>query len=242
MKSKNSVIIPTFNEEPNIIPLIKGITAQKKEFNIIFVDDNSKDKTRELIEKSMKKNKKIHLIKRKKKMGIGSAYIAGMKYAINTLKSELIFTMDADLSHNPNDLPKFFKKLNEDADVVIGSRYVKGGKIIGWSLFRKMMSKTANFTAKIVLGLKASDVTTGFRCYKIKVLKEINYEKINSNGYSVLQEFLYLTSRKKFIIKEFPLILTDRIAGESKISKKEILKFIINLFTLKIKTITGEIK
>ncbi|MFH1588798.1 MAG: polyprenol monophosphomannose synthase [Candidatus Diapherotrites archaeon] len=240
-KTKNAIIVPTLNEEDNIEPLLKGIYSHEIDFQVIFVDDNSKDRTREIINKFKRKNKLIHLIERPKKMGIGTAQIAGMKYAIENLDCELIFTMDADLSHDPNDLPKFFEKINEGADVVIGSRYFKGGKIIGWGFYRKLKSRIANSLARIVLGLKTRDVTTGYRGYKRKVLEKIDYKNIKSKGYSALQELLYLSKRKKFRIEEFPVILIDRIEGESKLTSKEVLSFLKNLFSLKIKTIKKEI-
>lgn len=241
MAKQGAIVIPTINEEENIEPLVKGIMAQNLGLNLIFVDDNSSDNTRKIIRGLMKKNNLIHLIEREKKLGIGTAYIAGMRYAIEALGSRIIFTMDADLSHDPNDLPKFLDEINSGADIVIGSRYVKGGKIIGWTFYRKLMSRVANFLAKIVLGLKVSDVTTGFRCYKREVLEGINYKEIKSNGYSTLQELLYLAIRKKFKVKEFPLVLVDRIQGESKLSKSETVKFFMNLMELKWKTISGRI-
>lgn len=231
------IIIPTYNEADNIKRLIIEIfNLDIPDLQIIVIDDNSPDKTADVVEKikeSMGWNTKIFLIKRNKKLGIGSAYIAGFKKAL-ALNADYIFEMDADLSHNPQDIPLMLAKI-ADNDLVIGSRKIKGGKIIGWNLKRKLMSNGAMFVSRLLLRLKPKDVTAGFRCYKKEVLQKIDLEKIKSNGYAFQEEMLYRTQKLGFKICEVPVIFRDRKFGQSKLSKKDILEFFLIIFKLRFK-------
>jgi len=234
---KTIIIIPTYNEADNIKRLIIEIfNLDIPDLQIIVIDDNSPDKTADVVEKikeSMGWNTKIFLIKRNKKLGIGSAYIAGFKKAL-ALNADYIFEMDADLSHNPQDIPLMLAKI-ADNDLVIGSRKIKGGKIIGWNLKRKLMSNGAMFVSRLLLRLKPKDVTAGFRCYKKEVLQKIDLEKIKSNGYAFQEEMLYRTQKLGFKICEVPVIFRDRKFGQSKLSKKDILEFFLIIFKLRFK-------
>ena len=236
---KLAVIVPTYNEKENITILINQLTEVFKQNkingHIVVVDDNSPDGTGEIVKKI--KNPIVNLVSREKRLGLGTAYIAGMKYSIQNLNANLIMTMDSDFSHNPKYIPNFIKKINKGYDVVFGSRYVKGGGTYKWGIHRKIISKSANILAKLVLNLKTNDNTTGFRCYKKKVLETIDLDKIFSNGYSFLVEISFLCKKQNFKIGEIPILFVDRKYGETKISRKEIFKTIHTLLRLRLKNI-----
>ncbi len=229
---KNFIIIPTYNEKENIEKLIEEIFNLKiKDSNIIIVDDNSPDGTAEKAEELSKKFP-IKIIKRPKKLGLGSAYKEGFKYALER-GADLVFEMDADFSHSPQEIPNFIKTADRGYDVVIGSRRIKGGKTIGWDIFRKFSSWGAMTISRLILNLKTYDVTSGFRCYKRRVLESINLDKINSNGYAFLEEMLFWCEKKGFKIKEIPITFLDRQKGKSKLSGKEIIDFFVTILRLK---------
>lgn len=223
-----TIILPTYNERENIKELIPEIFEIFKKENIdgnlIVVDDNSSDDTAKEV-KNLGKEYSITLIERKGKLGIGSAYITGFKRALND-NSDIIFEMDADLSHDPGYIPEFLKNLNE-YDLVIGSRYIKGGCIENWNLYRKLVSKGANTLAGLLTGLSIYDITTGYRAYKSKILRKIDLDSIKSNGYAFQLEILFKTTKEGFRIKETPITFRERKKGRSKLSKFEILKFFV---------------
>jgi glycosyltransferase involved in cell wall biosynthesis len=237
---KTAVIIPTYNEKENIAGLVGRIFEQNiPNLGIIFVDDGSPDGTAEEIRKHSNRftnersfvplrmtsyDKPIQVIHRTAKLGLGSAYIAGFKKALAD-GAELIMEMDADLSHAPEDLPHFIAAVEAGADLVIGSRKIPGGKIIGWNFRRHLMSNGAMFTARLLLGLKTKDVTSGFRCFKRGVLEKIDLDAIKSNGYAFQEEMLYRTEKLGFKVEEIPVTFTDRTKGKSKLSAKDILEF-----------------
>lgn len=228
---KPIIVIPTYNEEENIEKLINKIFSLKiPNLEIIIVDDNSPDGTTEIIKKLLT-HFPIHLIQREKKLGLGTAYITGFKKALE-LNADYIFEMDADFSHNPDDLPHFLEAI-KTSDLVIGSRKIKGGKIIGWNWWRKFMSNGAMFFSRLLLGLKPQDVTNGFRCFKKEVLEKINLDKIKSNGYAFQEELLYKTQQAGFKITEIPVIFSDRTLGKSKLNKKDIWEFFWIILKLK---------
>jgi len=233
MSYKIAITIPTYNEAKNIERLIEGILEQRVDSKIIIVDDNSPDGTADLAEELAKKyREKIFVIRRESKLGIGSAYVTGFKYAMDELNSDLILSMDADWSHDPKYLPDFVKKINEGYDVVVGSRYVDGGDILNWNIRRRLISRGANQFARHMLGLNISDLTTGYRCYKKETLKSIGLDNIKSNGYSFLEEILFLCKEKGFRIGETPIVFVERRNGKSKLSKKEMIKFFITILRL----------
>ena len=223
-----SVIIPTYNERENIKELIPEIfrVFEKNRINgnLIVVDDNSSDDTADEV-KRLKERYSIILLKRESKQGIGSAYISGFKEALN-LNPDIIFEMDADFSHDPTYIPEFIEAL-ENSDMVLGSRYIKGGGIRNWGLLRRIVSKGANFTARILLGLKVNDVTTGYRAYIREVLQGIDLDKIRSDGYAFQAEMLFKAKEKGFRVREIPIVFVDREKGSSKLSKMEIIKFFV---------------
>jgi len=223
---KTIIVIPTYNEAENIEKLIKKIfSLEIPDLEILVVDDNSPDKTAKIVEdlKSSFFNLQLHLLKREGKLGLGSAYIAGFKKALD-LNADYIFEMDADFSHDPEDVPRLLKACQQ-ADLVIGSRKIEGGKVIGWGWIRKFMSNGAMWFSRIVLGLKTKDVTAGFRCFRRRVLESIDINSIKSNGYAFQEELLYRTQKAGFTIIEIPVIFIDRQEGKSKLSKKDILEF-----------------
>lgn len=218
------LIIPTYNERNNIRHLVERIFALRiPDLSIIFVDDNSPDGTAEEIT-ALAGQHQIALIKRGAKLGLGSAYLAGFNQALG-LGSDLIFEMDADLSHAPEDIPRLIQAMESGADLAIGSRKIPGGRIDGWNWRRHLMSDGAMFAARLLLGLKTRDVTAGFRCYRREVLKRINLPTIQSNGYAFQEEMLWRVEKNNFIIKEVPVTFQDRKTGQSKLSGRDIFEF-----------------
>jgi dolichol-phosphate mannosyltransferase len=230
---KIAVIIPTYNEQKNIEKIIKAVLGLKiSGLEIIIVDDNSPDGTAKLVETLKEKNSIVHLIWRPKKMGLGTAYIAGFKYALKN-GAEYIMEMDADFSHNPQMIPVFLEKI-KNKQVVIGSRYKNGISIVNWPLHRLILSLLAGKYVRLVTGLKLSDPTSGFKCYTKEVLEAINLDKVKSNGYSFQIEMKYRASKKGFSIGEIPIIFIDRHSGVSKISKAIILEALIIVWKLRL--------
>lgn len=232
---KICIVIPTYNEAKNIEKLINKIFALNiPELEILVVDDNSPDDTGEVVNRllTIDYSQKLHLIKRLGKLGLGSAYIAGFKKALD-MNADYIFEMDADFSHDPDDIPRLIEKM-QNADLVIGSRKIPGGKVIGWGWTRKFMSNGAMWFSRLLLGLKTKDVTAGFRCFSKKVLQTIPLAEIKSNGYAFQEELLYRTEKAGFKITEIPVTFIDRQEGKSKLNKKDIWEFFIRMIKLKI--------
>jgi len=225
------VIIPTFNERENVKPLIDQILSLDLPLDVLIVDDNSPDKTAEIVEKIKEEDSRVNILKRPSKLGLGTAHIAGFKFALENNYSKVI-TMDADFSHNPNSIPALVAA-SDKFDVVLGSRYIKGGGVDEkWSIFRWCLSRFSNFLAKILLRLRSKDCTGGFRCYTRKVLDTINFDYIKSDGYSFLVELLFFIQKANFRIGEVPILFEDREVGISKISRKEIWKAFLTLLRL----------
>ena len=234
-----SIVIPTYNEKENLPELIGKIfnVFEKNNLNgnVIVVDDNSPDGTGHIADQLVEKDNRIQVIHRKGKLGIGTAHIAGFKHAIKVNHSDLIFSMDSDLSHDPKYLPNFIDMYENGWDVVVGSRYVNGGGVVNWGLYRKAVSKGANLLASTLLGVKVHDMTTGYRCYDRKVLEKLDLDSIKSNGYSFLEEILFYCNKENFSIGETPIIFVDRTHGKSKLSKKEMIKFFLTIMRLMLK-------
>ncbi len=217
-----AVIIPTYNESDNLKSLVEELRTNVPELVIIVVDDNSPDGTGEFADELAASDPLLHPIHRPRKLGLGTAHIAGMKWALSH-SLEPILTMDADFSHSPRFVPHLLRALAQH-DVVIGSRYVRGGGTLYCGVARVVFSRAANSFARIVLGLKASDCTAGFRAYRRAVLESINLDAISSDGYSFLIEMLYHCQRRGWNIGESPIIFEDRRRGKSKVSRQEIIK------------------
>lgn len=229
--SKYLVIIPTYNEKDNVKKLITEILKQDNLIDVLIIDDNSPDGTGEIVDQVVKQNKRVRVIHRSGKLGYGTAYVAGFKYALKN-NYDLIFQMDGDFSHDPKYLPKLIEASSK-YDLTLGSRWTKGGGVVGWQWYRYCMSWGANLIARTLLSLKPRDITTGFRCYNRRVLQKINLNGIVSSGYAFLEELLFRTQRAGFTIGEIPIIFVDRKAGKSKMGLKEITtsgKAIFSLF------------
>jgi len=232
------VVIPTYNEIENIERLLRNIFALQRKFDILVVDDNSPDGTAQKVSSLMVNYAdRLHLLKRKGKMGLGTAYIAGFKWALNR-PYQYIFEMDADFSHNPNDLIRLYNACNRDGyDVAIGSRYVKGVNVVNWPMSRVLLSWTASKYVQFVTGMDIYDTTAGFVCYKKEVLEKINLGKIQFVGYAFQIEMKFKAHLCKFKIKEVPVIFTDRTKGESKMSSNIISEAIFGVIKMKFKSL-----
>lgn len=218
--SKGLVIIPTFNEIENIGKMVQAVMALPEAFHLLVVDDGSPDGTAASVEKLQEQFKeRLHLLKRSGKQGLGTAYIAGFKWAL-ARDYDHIFEMDCDFSHDPNDLSRLLKACENGADLAIGSRYCKGGKVLNWPLGRILMSYFASVYARAVLWLPVKDTTAGFKCYKRKVLESLPLDRIRFMGYAFQIEMKYRSYRAGFRIVEVPIQFTDRVYGTSKMSTK----------------------
>lgn len=231
---KTLIIIPTYNESENVEKLLEEIYQVKDNLNILIVDDNSPDKTYEIIERLIDKKykNKLFILKRNGKLGLGTAYIAGFRWAL-ARDYDYIFEMDADFSHNPKYIPEFLKEI-KTYDLVIGSRYVPGGGVVNWGIIRKFVSRGGSLYSRIILGAPIKDFTGGFKCFKRKTLKNLNLDKIVSNGYSFQVELNYKVWLKGMKIKETPIIFEDRTLGKSKMSKKIFLEAILKVLWMRI--------
>ncbi len=208
-KKKSLVIIPTFNEMENIPKLIPEVLSKAEGIEVLVVDDSSPDGTADYVEKLMQSNDKIHLIKRDYKMGLGTAYIAGFKYALEH-SFDYIFEMDADFSHDPNEIVNFLNEI-KTYDLVLGSRYISGVNVVNWPMRRLILSYSANIYTKIITGLHIKDATGGYKCFRREVLEAINLDEIKSNGYAFQIEMTFKAWKKGFKIKEIPITFVDRV-------------------------------
>ncbi|WP_417882584.1 polyprenol monophosphomannose synthase [Xanthomarina gelatinilytica] len=232
------VIIPTYNEIENIEAIIKAVFSQSKEFHILVVDDNSPDLTaKKVTELQQEFQKNLFLLNRKEKTGLGTAYIAGFKWCLSK-GYKYIFEMDADFSHDPNDLIKLYNACHVDgADVAIGSRYIKGVNVVNWPMSRILLSYFASKYVRFITRMKIEDTTAGFICYKRAVLEAINLDKIEFVGYAFQIEMKFKAYLKKFQIVEVPVIFTDRKRGKSKMSGGIISEAIFGVIKMKLKSI-----
>jgi len=223
---KVMVIIPTYNESENLEKLVAAIRALPDSFEITIVDDNSPDGTGALAERIAAKDPGVHVLHRAGKLGLGTAYVEGFKYALRN-GVEAIIEMDADFSHDPMELPNFVARLREGADVVIGSRYVNGVRVLNWSFKRLLLSKMATLYVDLVTGMGSeviTDATAGFKCYRRTVLESIDLDRIHSNGYAFQIEMKYRAHRKGFKLAEIPITFNDRHVGQSKMNKRIIFE------------------
>ena len=217
---KTIVVIPTYDEKDNVRKMADAIFSACSLFpvpsslELLFVDDNSPDGTGEVIEEMMKSEPRIHCLHREKKEGLGRAYVAGFRRAIE-LGAEKIVQMDCDFSHDPKDVPRL---IAEDADLVIGSRYVKGGATPGWPLKRRLISRAGGLFIRTVTDMPLRDPTGGFKCWRVSTLKKIDFETVGSKGYSFQLEMNHRTWKAGCSIREIPIVFTDRVAGYSKIT------------------------
>lgn len=236
------VIIPTYNEAHNIERLINRVLKLEKEIDILVVDDGSPDGSSDIVKKIQTKYPaKIHIIEREGKLGLGTAYVTGFRFA---LSHDYLYVceMDADFSHNPDDLPRLIEPVESgETDLAIGSRYSNGISIVNWPLSRLILSFTANLYARSITGLPVKDTTAGFKCIHRKVLEAIDLQKIKSNGYAFQIEIHYRAWKAGFRLKEVSIIFREREEGVSKMSKSIVREAIWRVWTLKLRSIFGKL-
>ncbi|MGV8048776.1 MAG: polyprenol monophosphomannose synthase [Anaerolineaceae bacterium] len=232
------VVIPTYNEKENIERIIRKVFSLKKEFDVLIVEDNSPDGTAEIVRRLMQEYPgRLHMEERKGKLGLGTAYIHGFKWALQR-EYEYIFEMDADFSHNPDDLLRLYDACaNQGADVAIGSRYIKGVNVVNWPMGRVLMSYFASYYVRMVTRMKIMDTTAGFKCYKRRLLQTIDFSKIKFTGYAFQIEMKYTAWKLGFKIIEVPIIFTDRTEGQSKMSRGIFREAILGVIQLRFKRI-----
>ena len=212
------VIIPTYNERENLAALIAAVLAVEPVLQVLVVDDNSPDGTGELADAISLQTPRVHVVHRTDKQGLGTAFIVGFQYAL-AHDYDCIVEMDADFSHRPEDLPGLLRS-TETADVVIGSRNVPGGRVIGWSLLRHIISKGGSFYARLMLGLPVRDCTSGFKCFRRSAVEALDLTKLRSNGYAFQVEVNYACARAGLRFVEVPIVFPDRVRGVSKMSPR----------------------
>ncbi len=237
---KALVIVPTYNERENILRLADAVLSQDPRIEMLVVDDGSPDGTGQLVDDRAATDHRVHALHRPKKMGLGTAYLAGFAWALEH-DYDVIFEMDADFSHDPSHLPQFLESA-VDADVVLGSRY-RDGKVtvVNWPISRLMLSYSANIYARIVTGLPLFDATGGFKCFHRKVLESIDLKDVRSNGYAFQIEMSFRAWRKGFRIVEIPIVFVDRTEGESKMSKRIVREAIWMVWRLRWWAVTGRV-
>lgn len=235
--SDSLVIIPTYNEKENIEKMIRKVFSLPHDFHVLIIDDGSPDGTAAIVKKLQKEyNGKLFIEERKGKLGLGTAYIHGFRWAI-AQGYDFIFEMDCDFSHNPDDLIRLYQACaKEGADVAIGSRYIKGANVVNWPLGRVIMSYYASVYVRIVTGLKIKDTTAGFKCYRRKVLETIDLDLIRFIGYAFQIEMKFMAWKHGFKIVEVPIVFTDRTEGTSKMSKGIFKEAIMGVLEMKWKS------
>jgi len=226
-----TVIIPTYNESDNIAALLSRILENPR-FRVLVVDDNSPDGTGAIVDSLKEEEPRIGLLSRAGKQGLGTAYIAGFRRALAE-GAQFLFEMDADFSHNPAYLPALLEAAETRYDLVIGSRYVRGGGTTDWGLLRQFISRGGNIYTRLILGLPVADSTGGFRCYRRTVLEALDLGAVRSNGYSFQIEMAYRTRQAGFRIGEIPIIFPDRRVGQSKMSRRIVIEALINVWRLR---------
>ncbi len=236
---KALVCIPTYNEIENLPKIIPEILARDECFSILVIDDNSPDGTGKWAAEESARNDRVHVLHREKKAGLGQAYLAGFGWALER-DYDLIFEMDADFSHNPDFLPEFLRTAKE-ADLVIGSRYIKGVNVINWPMGRLLLSYCANVYTRLITGLPLRDATGGFKCYHRQVLEAIDLDAVRSNGYSFQIEMSFRAWRKGYSIKEIPIVFVDRERGTSKMSGTIVREAIWMVWRLRLMRMFGRL-
>ena len=229
---KSLIIIPTYNEKENLETLIETIFRLDRDIEILVVDDGSPDGTGKIADRLAEKDSRVHVIHREGKLGLGSAYLRGFRFAIDR-KYDLIFEMDADFSHDPDFLPAFLEKA-EQCDVVLGSRYIQGVNVINWPMSRLLLSYFANVYTRVVTGLPVRDATGGFKCFHRRALESIDLDNVKSDGYSFQIEMTFKCWKKGFRVCEIPIIFYERRKGQSKMSKKIVHEAVFMVWRLRL--------
>jgi dolichol-phosphate mannosyltransferase len=232
---KTLIILPTYNEKENLAQIIARIFETLPLAHVLVIDDNSPDGTGKIADDLSRQNPAVAVIHRKKKEGLGRAYLEGFRYALDS-GYEYVFEMDADFSHNPVHLPEMITAA-DDADLVIGSRYITGVNVINWPMSRLLLSYFANLYARLITGMPIRDATGGFKCFRRRVLEKLNLKKISSSGYSFQIEVNYICWKKGFKMKEIPIVFVERKYGQSKMSTGIIREALFLLWKLRLKSL-----
>ena len=240
---KNLVIIPTYNEKGNIDRMINKVFSLQVPFDLLIIDDNSPDGTADIVKEMQEQYKdRLFIIEREGKLGLGTAYIRGFKWALEH-NYDFIFEMDADFSHNPEDLPRLYNAcVKENADVVIGSRYKNGANVVNWPIGRIILSYYASKYVSFITGMKVNDATAGFKCYRRRVLEAINFDKIRFKGYAFQIEMKFSSWKHGFKIIEIPIIFTNRQIGTSKMSGGIFNEALWGVIGMKLRSLTRKYK
>ena len=235
------VCVPTYNERENVEHIIDCILHQGDDIEILIIDDNSPDKTAEIVDKLMEGNSRIHILKRPGKLGLGTAYVDGFTFGLTLPQVGYLMEMDADFSHDPKYI-KDFREQIKDNDLVIGSRYVNGISIVNWPMSRLLLSYFASLYVRIITGMPVKDPTGGFKCFRREVLEWLDLKRVKSNGYGFQIEMNFYVWRAGFRIKEIPILFIDRRAGTSKMSRKIIYEAIWRVWKLFLRKLAGKDK
>ncbi|MGE0354741.1 MAG: polyprenol monophosphomannose synthase [Gemmatimonadales bacterium] len=239
MAERALVVVPTYNELMNLPHVVPAILSQDERLEILVVDDNSPDGTGELADRLAEIQPRVHVLHRERKQGLGKAYIAGFKWALQR-DYQAVFEMDADFSHDPEKLGDFLDALQE-ADLVIGSRYKKGVNVINWPMSRLLLSIGANLYARWITGLPLTDSTGGFKCFRREVLEAIDLDRVRSNGYAFQIEMSFRAWKRGFRLLEIPIVFTDRMEGQSKMNKKIVREAIWVVWWLRWRALIGKL-
>jgi dolichol-phosphate mannosyltransferase len=237
--SRALVVIPTYNEATNVRDLIPDVLKVDPSVEVLVVDDKSPDGTADVVKEMMASEPRLHIIQRNGKSGLGTAYVVGFKYAIEH-SFDFVFEMDADLSHDAREIPNFLAQM-QDYDLVVGSRYRNGVRVVNWPVRRLLLSYFANVYTRVITGLPVKDATGGFRCFRRKVLESIDLDSIKSNGYAFQIEMTYKAWRKGFSVHEIPIIFVDRRVGTSKMSKSIVWEAVFMVWKLRLQSFFGRL-
>jgi dolichol-phosphate mannosyltransferase len=237
--AKGLIVIPTYNERENLEELVPRILAMDPRFEVLVVDDGSPDGTGALADEMARRIPRVQVIHRPEKLGLGSAYRTGFRYALER-GYDLIFEMDADFSHDPASLPDFVAAI-ADADLVIGSRYLHGVTVVNWPMGRLVLSFAANRYTRLVTGLPLNDATGGFKCFRRAVLEAIDLDQVRSDGYSFQIEMSFKAWKKGFRLREIPILFSDRRVGISKMSKKIVREAAVMVWRLRVQDLLGRL-
>jgi len=233
------VIIPTYQERANIRRLIPHVLEQAAQVDILVVDDNSPDGTAALVERLAEATPRVHLLKRQRKLGLGTAYLAGFRFALER-GYDLALEMDADFSHDPHEIPRFIEAAAE-ADLIIGSRYIRRGRTQNWPLRRRLLSQCGNLYAHLITGMSVRDATSGYRCLRRALLERLDLDRIASNGYAFQIEIAFRVWKLGMRIREIPIVFVDREAGQSKLDRRIVCEALWGLWRLRLLALMGRL-
>jgi dolichol-phosphate mannosyltransferase len=233
------VVVPTYDEAENVRELIPQILSVDPNVEVLVVDDNSPDRTGEVVKTYAESNPRVHLIERDQKLGLGTAYVEGFRFAVAHC-FDLVFEMDADFSHDPREIPNFLAAMSQ-YDLVIGSRYRNGVRVVNWPIRRLLLSYLANLYTRMITGLPVKDTTAGYKCFRRKVLESIDLDAVHSNGYAFQIEMTYKAWKKGFRVGEIPITFVDRQVGSSKMSKGIIYEAAFMVWKLRLRSLFGRL-